>query len=671
MKIININKKIISVILIIALILLLSTLTYAKPFTDAFTGGLTQINDFFANEQYKAYTTAIDFFFFALLFISVYMIGVRYAFKEVKKPEKVIAILLGLMTAFLLVLGGFSATILLPYIHWLLYTLLFIFYWWLLKGIKSKFWRFILALLLTLLTIGLIQGLFDALSPDTEGFFSSLSKSFASIQFPETPGVPDYLTDLFGAQVAAPTGPDLTTLPSATTPVEEKRGQGWLPGGYSAGHLLWIIPLLVALSYGGFRLFRRVRGERRQASTIINEIDEIINRKTAKMNEVKQANQEKNQMIQMAENRMAVIEKLQDPAYAWEAVRGIEEGHPLKDLYNKELQLIIKLKELIDLEKTEFLDSKLNNWQERIMRETGIDDASKQRILQQLEELRNLITYKPTIRDIRNMGILWLIVICYDYEKREAKLNKELDQLLQEHNVEELIRDKFAKVKEDNTKLHHYNAMEVGIINKLLNQKIELQKSKLEELKRIISGLTPTAQPRPEAPAPTPQPESPYEEPVYPEVEEEIGKLKELNEEVKTLEILRESRKTIEEEISQDIYELLKTEEISASPDADKIVDEAKKISKVSRFRGLWDSLAEYLSRTRNVKVGISNFTRVILTNIRERRKRIEEFVNGIKARTKKTKTPVQKTQAEDITKLLGIDERELEAQGRIRFRGR
>ena len=149
MKIININKKIISVILIIALILLLSTLTYAKPFTDAFTGGLTQINDFFANEQYKAYTTAIDFFFFALLFISVYMIGVRYAFKEVKKPEKVIAILLGLMTAFLLVLGGFSATILLPYIHWLLYTLLFIFYWWLLKGIKSKFWR---------------------LNPDSEGF---------------------------------------------------------------------------------------------------------------------------------------------------------------------------------------------------------------------------------------------------------------------------------------------------------------------------------------------------------------------------------------------------------------------------------------------------------------------------------------------------------------------
>jgi len=49
------------------------------------------------------------------------------------------------------------------------------------------------------------------------------------------------------------------------------------------------------------------------------------------------------------------------------------------------------------------------------------------------------------LREIRNMGILWLIVICYDYEKREAKLNKELDQLLQEHNVEELIRPEGLK----------------------------------------------------------------------------------------------------------------------------------------------------------------------------------------------------------------------------------
>src|SRR3989338_6407761 len=155
-------------IIVLALIALLSSVSYAEPFTSIFTGGLVKINDFFAGRQYEPYSSAIDFFFFAFLFIAIYMMGARYAFKEIKRPEQTIVILLGLMTAFLLVLGGFSATILLPYLHWLLYALLFILYWWLLKGIQNKFWRFVLALLLTVLTIGLIQGLFGALSPDAE-----------------------------------------------------------------------------------------------------------------------------------------------------------------------------------------------------------------------------------------------------------------------------------------------------------------------------------------------------------------------------------------------------------------------------------------------------------------------------------------------------------------------
>ena len=66
----SINKKLISAsILIFALILLLSTIVHAKPFTEAFRGGLIQINDFFVSEQYKVYAKAIDFFFFSLLFI--------------------------------------------------------------------------------------------------------------------------------------------------------------------------------------------------------------------------------------------------------------------------------------------------------------------------------------------------------------------------------------------------------------------------------------------------------------------------------------------------------------------------------------------------------------------------------------------------------------------------
>ena len=128
------NKIIIGVIFAI---LLVSTFAYAKPFTDNFKGGLAQISEFFAKEKYKPYTKAIDFFFFSLLFVSVYMMGVRYAFKQVKAPESLIAILLGLATAFLLVLGGFSITLLLPFVNWILFALIFLFWWWVL-GLGSK-----------------------------------------------------------------------------------------------------------------------------------------------------------------------------------------------------------------------------------------------------------------------------------------------------------------------------------------------------------------------------------------------------------------------------------------------------------------------------------------------------------------------------------------------------
>ena len=659
---ININKKLISAsILILTLILMLSTIGYAKPFTDAFRGGLIQINDFFVNELYKAYATAIDFFFFALLFISIYMMGVRYAFKEVKKPEKVIAILLGLMTAFLLVLGGFSATILLPYIHWLLYLLLFILYWWLLKGIKNKFWRFILALLLTIATIALVQGLFDGFTaPDAEGFFSSLSKSFAGIRFPETPGVPDYFQNLFGAPVAAPTGPDLTTLPPTTTPTAEAPGKGGIFGtGFS---WWWLTPLLLLFLlsgrirglFGG--LFRR--GERPATTrelTIEQEIDDIIGKKRESITKINTTRDEKNRIIQAVDKRQAFLNKLaqEDVALIFTdpAKQQInQEGGAFKELLDTEVKLITELKELKDTELK--LYNKLEEWKIKLSSQ-GIE------ITHEAKFLKDLIGRKTTVMDIRNMGIVWLIVICYDFEKRELVLNKELQELLED--IEELVKGKFTEVKAKNDKLGSYIGYETGII-KLLNQKIEEQIRTLEELKKNIRAVPTPMQP---------SLESPYDEPVYSDVEEEKIKLEKLKEEVGVSEIPAEARKKIEEEISQDIYELLKTEEISVSPDADKIVDEAENISKVSKFKELWKSLAEYIRKTRNVKVGVSNFTRVILTNIRERRRRIEEFVNRIKSNIKKTRVPVREPRSESITDLLGIDEKELEAQRRIRFRGR
>lgn len=247
-------------ILTLTLVILLSAIAHARPFTDAFKGGLTEISGFFES-GYAPYTKAIDFFFFSLLFIAIYLMGVRYAFKDVKRPEQAIAILLGFMTAFLLVLGGFSVTILLPYIHWVLYALLFVLYGWLLKGIKSRLWRFVLALLLTLLTIGLVQGLFGTLAaPDTQGFFSSFGGAFRDIELPgvSAPGVPDYLKGMFEPK-AVPTPKEAETVAPVATPPEALKEKGFF--GRNLG---WLIPLIVlaiaASGYAGYRKRDTIKG---------------------------------------------------------------------------------------------------------------------------------------------------------------------------------------------------------------------------------------------------------------------------------------------------------------------------------------------------------------------------------------------------------------------------
>lgn len=167
----NSNKKIIMfAIFVLAFISLFSAIAYAKPFVEVFKNGLIQINDYFAKEQYKPYSKTIDFFVFAMLFTAIYLRGVKFAFKEAGRPEKMIAILLGFTTAFLLVLKDYSITSLLPFVNWLLFFLLFVLIWWLLKDLRSKFWRFVLALLLTLLLIFLAQLLFEGFTPpDTSG----------------------------------------------------------------------------------------------------------------------------------------------------------------------------------------------------------------------------------------------------------------------------------------------------------------------------------------------------------------------------------------------------------------------------------------------------------------------------------------------------------------------
>lgn len=366
------KKLITALILIFTLILLLSTLAYAKPFTDAFKGGLLDINKFFTEEGYKPYAKIIDFFFFGLLFTAIYMMGARYAFKEIKSAERTIVVLLGLMTAFLMVLAGFSATLLIPYIHWLLYTLLFIFYWWLLKGIKGKFWRFILALLLTLLTIGLLQGLFDFLTvPDAEGFFASLGRGIKAIEFPELPtppGLPPYITDLFGPPTVTPIEPSVTP---GVTPKEVPREVPTKPAEWSKllglpwwAWLIIAIILLSALSTGIWqrqrlgdwwrRLRRRAEGAPPQALTLQNIIDEIqaiINKKIVILQKIEEIIGRKKALVE--EQRREYYKAIAvDQAY-WRdpdapANRSFRrQSEVIQQLLDLELQLETQLKELM------------------------------------------------------------------------------------------------------------------------------------------------------------------------------------------------------------------------------------------------------------------------------------------------------------------------------------
>lgn len=145
-------------ILLILIVILLSNIVNAQSLSEGIKDGLGKFNEFLESGEYENYAKVIDFFVFSLLFISIYMIGVKYAFRQLNKPEKLIAVVLGLMSALLLVSQGKSILSLVPFIAFFLYFLLFSLAWWLLKGISSKAARFMLALLLTLLIILLIEG---------------------------------------------------------------------------------------------------------------------------------------------------------------------------------------------------------------------------------------------------------------------------------------------------------------------------------------------------------------------------------------------------------------------------------------------------------------------------------------------------------------------------------
>ncbi len=526
-------KLISAPILILTFALLFSKVTYARPLTDIFRGGLIQINNFFVQEQFRAYATAIDFFFFSLLFIAIYMMGARYAFKEIKRPEQVIVILLGLMTAFLLVIGGFSATILLPYIHWLLYLLLFILLWRLLKGIKNPFWRFLLALLLTLLIVGFFAWLFNLITtPEIGGvstpslgigdFFKSFGDSFKGVDFGGyVPGIPTYVRDALQlpsvpAPTPTPTGPEtLPIVPTpATTPPKEK---GWLPGGYSGWHLAWIIPLLIAIILGGRRLWpkRKLKPgpqpplqpgpivpptitEEKSVQDIINKITEIISRKSDSKEKIIDILDEKYKLL-IGEGKLGYLKRLIDLEEKDVANLFLDESRELidkeegivKSIIEKEREFLQQLKKLYAIE--DDFNKRLNKWITLIL-QSNINN--KEIAKQNIENLKILLTQNvKEIAEDSQKGILWLIAYCYNLEKKEIILAKDLADLLEENHIKDLVKGRFKEVITDDKKLKIYYQKEKELIV-LLSLRLKKQIEILENLKKLLSE--------------TPQQPSPY-----------------------------------------------------------------------------------------------------------------------------------------------------------------
>ena len=507
-----VNRIIAKTVLIFTILIVLSSFASAITIGDGFRGGLLSVNNFFSGQQFQPYAKTIDFVFFALFFTAVYMMGARYAFKEMKRPEQVIVILLGLMTAFLLVLAGWSATILLPYIHWLFYILLFAFYFWLLKGIKSKFWRFLLALLLTLLTIWLLSLLTAGfIAPDTSGYVGPFFESLKGISFPElpkAPGIPSAITDLFSQPSAPPTGP--STLPPAPIPTGGKGFFDFLKDWW------WLLLLLLLLLLGGMRFLRRRHPPETPPEGNVDEIkskiEETIQNKIEAIGHIITYMDEKNSILQAQDKRTHIIGRIAtiEPAnlYTDPVREQIEqEGGGFKEFKDKEEHLI---GELIKLKKVEVeLFKKLDEWVPIIQRINP--NININNINSIVSALKIIIAQKRnTIQEARQMGVVWLIALCYNIEKRAEVLSKETEHLLGEDNLEELVKDRFGAIKANVDKLTVYNSAEIGLI-KLLKQKIEEQINRLRDLLRELGGTSTT----PTTPVTPNQPTGPTVDPKF------------------------------------------------------------------------------------------------------------------------------------------------------------
>ncbi|MBI2661386.1 hypothetical protein HYX09_03920 [Candidatus Woesearchaeota archaeon] len=537
--------------ILLAMLLLSAFAVSAASLTDFVGKGLRGINNFLQSGRNNPYLKTIDFVFFSMLFVSVYMVGAKYGFKELKRPEKTIAVLLGLMTAFLLVLNNMSVVLLLPYINWVLYVLLFLLFWKLLSGIKTKIWKFLLALLLTLLVIwfvsALIQG-FTAPSvgrvgvPSARGFFGSLKSGFGSfdtytspfkkISFPSIPAPKISVPDISIPRPSAPRPPtpgDEGELEQVFAPKEAavepaSKGRSW-------GWLWWVIAAIAAVVVASYEInrrygvIRRVRAWRRgehpepapaaegQAESVRTPLEGVLNsigklekaksiiRKAIASIEEKKEGVMVRIMTFIQEDREELrkkgaggeIYRLDPDSDAFKAL--LEEEEEIRNLLDIEKQLEKLLNELLIIENETI--EQTNNWYNQVIGRVTDDPTIREKfdeLRDTLSKLQNIVTNQPP-------GISKAVKSKEDYERwlMQAGLrfiiglyiNLENGEMAVENELEDFLSEKNVqeRAKDDWSRVREKDERKLVQAHEKERLIFSVLNKKIDEQLQLLKGL--------------------------------------------------------------------------------------------------------------------------------------------------------------------------------------
>jgi len=149
-------------IFVFSLILLtLINIAYAQSTADT----LLRINDFFENQEYKAYSTIIDFFLFFTIALAAMLIGIKAIFPDQKRQGSMIAIVIALIATVSLVRAGVSVSNLLAYVGYIVFFGLVVLVYFFLLAIgvlkEKRLWAFLLSLVIAFIIFILLGWVFN------------------------------------------------------------------------------------------------------------------------------------------------------------------------------------------------------------------------------------------------------------------------------------------------------------------------------------------------------------------------------------------------------------------------------------------------------------------------------------------------------------------------------